>query len=485
MAHIEKATTKRTRDGKLQPTYRVRWMEPDRDELGRAVPYNLHRPDGQKRQRHRQESFASKEAAQERCDQLNAARHYNSAQTASEARKAGDEALGHYAAAWLESLSIRVHRGALKASTLAEYRRLVNCYVTERFGSMPVASITPRHCEQFLADLAAKGISPKTTKHAWSTLSRVLRYTTTHGAIAASPADRVDFGRGHGMGDHEKFEHNPLTAEQVGHVAAVVGERYPIYALMTLFLAYSGLRSAECAGLEVGDIEFKTFATGARRCAVNVRRTKTRRVGAWETSTPKSKRSRRTVPLPPWLADLMQAYLTDDVGHADAHPDSANPAAPLWPSRGVGGNRTLGKPTVAPLRWAEPIAMGTYYETILRPAYEQAGLPISRPARPAVPATDGTPAVPAVRAVRGVRLHDLRATFATMQLMSGVHFMQVSRWLGHASFTLTLDTYGDWIPEEDGGAGNQLPEPSGPEPTATSIPERSNVVPLFGRRSAG
>jgi len=72
-----------------------------------------------------------------------------------------------------------------------------------------------------------------------------------------------------------------------------------------------------------------------------------------------------------------------------------------------------------------------------------------------------------------------------MQLMSGVHFMQVSRWLGHASFTLTLDTYGDWIPEEDGGAGNQLPEPSGPEPTATSIPERSNVVPLFGRRSAG
>jgi len=44
--------------------------------------------------------------------------------------------------------------------------------------------------------------------------------------------------------------------------------------------------------------------------------------------------------------------------------------------------------------------------------------------------------------------------------------MQVSKWLGHSTFTLTLDTYGDYIPEPDGGAANtclnhlhQLAEP--------------------------
>jgi hypothetical protein len=37
--------------------------------------------------------------------------------------------------------------------------------------------------------------------------------------------------------------------------------------------------------------------------------------------------------------------------------------------------------------------------------------------------------------------------------------MQVSKWLGHSTFTLTLDVYGDYIPEEDGGAANNLPEP--------------------------
>jgi integrase len=80
--------------------------------------------------------------------------------------------------------------------------------------------------------------------------------------------------------------------------------------------------------------------------------------------------------------------------------------------------------------------------------------------------------------VRGVRLHDLRHTFATLQLSAGVHFMQVSKWLGRSTFTLTLDVYGDYIPEEDGGAVNNLPEPSAPVKQA-DLP--SNVVQLFGR----
>jgi hypothetical protein len=35
--------------------------------------------------------------------------------------------------------------------------------------------------------------------------------------------------------------------------------------------------------------------------------------------------------------------------------------------------------------------------------------------------------------------------------------------LGHHSFTLTLDVYGDYILEHDGGAANTLPEQSAPE----------------------
>ena len=80
------------------------------------------------------------------------------------------------------------------------------------------------------------------------------------------------------MGDHEQFEHHPLTGEQVGRVAASLGDRYPAYELMVLFLAYSGLRSADCSGLEIADLAFTT-APNETRCQVNVRRTKARR---WE-----------------------------------------------------------------------------------------------------------------------------------------------------------------------------------------------------------
>jgi integrase len=41
-----------------------------------------------------------------------------------------------------------------------------------------------------------------------------------------------------------------------------------------------------------------------------------------------------------------------------------------------------------------------------------------------------------------------------MQLSAGMHFMQVSKWLGHSSFVLTLTTYADYIREDDTAAPN-------------------------------
>ena len=73
--------------------------------------------------------------------------------------------------------------------------------------------------------------------------------------------------------------------------------------------------------------------------------------------------------------------------------------------------------------------------------------------------------------------------FATRQLSAGVHSMLGSKWLGHSSFTLTLDVYGDYIPKDDGGAVNPLPEPAAPaKPTERSRPP-SNVISLFGRQA--
>jgi hypothetical protein len=36
-----------------------------------------------------------------------------------------------------------------------------------------------------------------------------------------------------------------------------------------------------------------------------------------------------------------------------------------------------------------------------------------------------------------------------MNLSAGEHYMQVSKWLGHSSFLLTLSTYADYIGEDE------------------------------------
>ncbi|MEC4612578.1 tyrosine-type recombinase/integrase [Tsukamurella tyrosinosolvens] len=381
------------------------------------------------------------------------------------------------AQAWIESQALKLAQGRLKQRTLDDYERVVKRYALDRFAARAVASITPRDCELFLANLAARKLAPKTVNHAWLGLKNVLTYATRHGAIPANPCEQVDFNTGRAVGDREKFQHHPLTAEQVAATAQNVGKLYPVYELLAYFLPYSGLRKAECSGLEIQDLEFTTRPASAAsdgtdspvQCVVHVRRTKDRKGGTWTTSTPKSRKARRSVPLPGWLAERMHAYLRDVHPHG---PESANhhPTAPLWPSRKNGGHRVKGERTVMPLDWSQPPELGTWFETILAPALAQAGLPVSRPA------SDGQPAV------RAVRLHDLRHTFATMQLSAGVHFMLVSQWMGHAQYTLTLDTYRDWIPSQDGGALNNLPAPAPATatPATEDVQDLAPVIQLFG-----
>ena len=49
--------------------------------------------------------------------------------------------------------------------------------------------------------------------------------------------------------------------------------------------------------------------------------------------------------------------------------------------------------------------------------------------------------------------------------------MQVSKWLGHSTFTLTLDVYGDYISSAEGGKAAPLARPV----AASAI---TNVVPI-------
>ena len=392
MAHIQKvnpqACERCAPRGGVVTHYEVRWAEMAFNGSGVA-------------KRYRQQTFHTRREA-------NAWRaEVESATGPVRDASAGEALFGSVAEAWLASLEPRVATGKLKARTHEEYGAVLRRHVLPAWAAVPVGAITGRTAEAWAQGLSERGIAARTFRNAWAGFNRVLLYAVRHDIIDTNPAALVDLGGRSTAG--EEFEGRALTAEEVAAVVEEIAD--PTHQLVVLFLAYTGLRAAELAGLDVGDL-----ASGA----VRVNRTRRKVRGGWETGTPKSRASRRTVPLDGWLAELLTEY-------------------------------TAGRSADERLFPVEP---SNFYRRVFIPAVRAAGLPHTR-------------------------LHDLRHTFATLQLRNGPpdHYLQVSRWLGHADAGVTLKVYAHVIPQPDAGKAHQLPPP----------PLRSRrstvVVPLRGRRT--
>jgi integrase len=292
-------------------------------------------------------------------------------------------------------------------------------------------------------------------KHIVGTLKRILDVAQDHQAIPSNP---VVAGRRHttkrrtALDGKAPFKHRPLSANQVASVCdwiatareVTVTERNAegveqsrtytrqgneVYALAVLFTAHTGVRAAELQGLQVQDVTLSDIRGTVG--SIRVVRTAMRKGRVWNYGTPKSAASTdRVVPLASWLADELRQYLTT------VHPFAGKyPHAPLFPGR---RNRHV-------FDWAKPVHAGSLYEHYLQAATKALDL-------------------------GSVRFHDLRHTFATMNLSAGEHYMQVSKWLGHSSFVLTLTTYADYINEDEQAAPK----------VGRGVVDMDNVVALHG-----
>lgn len=111
----------------------------------------------------------------------------------------------------------------------------------------------------------------------------MLKYAVRHDILTVNPEDKVDLGA-RSLAS-EEFEGRALSPEEVVAIVGEVTNVYPVYALTVLFLAYTGLRAGELAGLNVGDVALTTDPTGEPAGAVRVERTRRGegRVGNWYT----------------------------------------------------------------------------------------------------------------------------------------------------------------------------------------------------------
>lgn len=452
MAYIRVRETKARAKGRAVKSYVVCWREPVRDEFGAVVP-------GKTVQR--TDTYDTEKAAKARLLEVENGLAGTKGIDPSSAKAKANTPLGTYARQYLDSLV-----GTIDASTIEGYEKIYRAHIGPVFGSRPVAAITTAEVTAFRAQLLAPHVrrhgrakattppstclvsrSPKTVKHIVGTLKRILDVAVDDQAIPANPV--VAGRRRTTKRSGTPFKHRPLSANQVAAVfdwiaspqvvireeansSGPKGSTYtrqgnPVYALAVLFAAHTGIRAAELQGLQVQDVTLSDIPGTVG--AIRVVRTAARKDEKWTYGTPKSDASAdRVVPLAPWLADEMREYLNT------VHPVAGKFGhSPLFPGR---RNRYV-------FDWAKPVCAASLYEHYLQPATKALGL-------------------------GSVRFHDLRHTFATMNLSAGEHYMQVSKWLGHSTFVLTLTTYADYINEDEQAAPK----------VGRGTVNTSNVVPL-------
>ncbi|OBF01927.1 hypothetical protein A5775_03470 [Mycobacterium sp. 852002-10029_SCH5224772] len=214
-----------------------------------------------------------------------------------------------------------------------------------------------------------------------------------------------------------------------------------------LFSVATGVRASELQGLEIQDLTLSHHEGTSGLVSVRRKKQRSGAAGEWKAEPLKTENAYRDIPIDPWLADDLRGYLSQ------MHQDADNPRAPLFPGRfskaGAKARASAegqASPTTSAQRfdWTRPIDEQNVYKRFWLPALDALGLPHSR-------------------------WHDLRHGFSVAAL-AAENVRDVSRWLGHAKISTTMDIYAAVLRSENGGKAS---------PSTRPVPlQANNVVPL-------
>lgn len=287
---------------------------------------------------------------------------------------------------WLERFEAKVASGERRPRTLEAHRYYLNQHLLPAFGERRIGSISTDDVAEFLLALRQSGCSPKTTANSLATLRMIVAYARRHDWIAADPIEKLEADeRPHAL--HR--QHRVLGRDEIERLLAAAPTAYRPMIATGL---YTGLRISEVLGLVWDDVDLTAGVIHVRAQLSRAHRGEPARRVA-----PKTVASLRDVPLVPQLAELLVSQ------RARARTRSSDD----W---------------VFPTSNGTPHGQRNLCRRGLQRAADKAGLNSSDTPR--------------------LRFHDLRHTFASHLIIDlQLDVAQVSRILGHASTTITLDVY--------------------------------------------
>ncbi|MEN3332070.1 MAG: integrase [Blastocatellia bacterium] len=250
--------------------------------------------------------------------------------------------------------------------------------------------------------MQGRGLSARTVRYTHVVINSAFKQAVKWRMLSRNPSAFVDLPR------QARKEMQALSPEEAGRfLEAAAEDRYGV--LFTLALI-TGLRSEEYFGLQWKDVELVKGVVTVQRTLVW--RTKG---GGWYFGEPKTTKSRRNIPLP----QMLVRRLTE---HKVRQAEEKLKAGPEYQKLDL----------VFATKKGGPLMHRNLLRNHFSPIVKRAGLPDS------------------------IRLYDLRHSCATLLLAAGEHPKVVSERLGHASITLTLDTYSHVLPSMQKAASEKL-----------------------------
>lgn len=184
-------------------------------------------------------------------------------------------------------------KNSLSVARQNDYRNAINLRICPVLGAMQLKSVRPEHCQRVMAGMA--DMSHSAQQKTVSAMKQIFACAVENGLILRSPAEKIK------AGGKKTKEKTALTREQCAQLeAAVKGTRAYIFVMLGL---YAGLRREEILGLQWSDIDLKSDPP---RLTVNNALTLSGGRAVFPSPL-KSKAAHRTIPLPPNLAEALRA----------------------------------------------------------------------------------------------------------------------------------------------------------------------------------
>lgn len=288
--------------------------------------------------------------------------------------------VGEFLREWLDQIVIQ----RVRANSLSAYRFQAERYLIPDIGAKRLHSLSARELRLYFESLRRREIGARTIVYVHSTLRAALEDAVREELIDRNPAKLVRVPR------PERIEPEPLSVAEVRKLFHYVRDDR-LFAMFLVF-ALLGLRRSEVLGLMWSDVDLEGGTLQVRRGLQRVD-------GQIVTSEPKTRRSRRTVPLPSVVIDALQE-------HRDRQDGERRQLAEKWPESQFVFTTPIGTP-IDPRNCTR----------VVQNACEQA-------------------------TGRRVRLHDFRHGCVSVLLGLGVPPRTAMEIVGHSTIEMTMNVYG-------------------------------------------